>query len=86
MYVSSGIIDENAYSEQLRRDYQGAFEEWALEVGRLQAIMGPDSSSDSGDLHQARQRAAAAEIAYRASRDRLTENMGWMPPNSADLE
>jgi len=80
------MIDENAYSEQLRRDYQGAFEEWALQVSRLQAIMGPGSSSGSGDLHQAQQRTAAAEIAYRDSRDRLTENMGWVPRNSADLE
>ena len=80
------MIDENAHSEQLRRDYHGTFEEWAFEVGRLQAMKGPDSGSGPGDLHEAQQRAAAAEIAYRDSRDRLTDNMGWIPPNSADLE
>ena len=84
--MSSGITDENAHSEQLRRDYKGAFEEWALEVSRLQAIAGPDSGSGSEDLHEAKKRAEAAEIAYRDSRDRLTEDMGWAPPNSAEFE
>jgi hypothetical protein len=84
--VSSGIIDENANSEQLRRDYKGAFEEWALEVSRLQAITDPDSRSGSGDLDEAKKRAEAAEIAYRDSRDRLTDDMGWAPPNSAEFE
>jgi hypothetical protein len=85
--VSSGIIDENAHSEQLRKDYKGAFEDWALEVSRLQAIA--DSGSNDlheGDLHEAKQRAMAAEIAYRDSRDRLTDDMGWAPPNSAEIK
>jgi len=84
--VSSGIIDENAHSERLRKDYKGAFEEWALEVSRLQAITGPNSSSNSGELHEAKKRATAAEIAYRDSRDRLTDDMGWAPPNSAEIK
>ena len=80
--VGSGIIDENARSEQLRKDYKGAFDEWAFEVSRLQAVTGPDS----GDLHEAKKRATAAEIAYRDSRDRLTDDMGWAPPNLAEIK
>ena len=68
----------SATSERLRKDYKGAFDEWALQVSRLQAISG---SAPDG-VKEAEARTAAAEVAYRDSRDRLTEDMGWTPRNS----
>jgi hypothetical protein len=75
--VSSANSEGNTHSERLRQDYKGAFDEWALQVNRLQAIAG--SASDG--VKEAEERTAAAEIAYRDSRDRLTADMGWTPPN-----
>jgi hypothetical protein len=75
MNVSSANSEGNTHSERLRKDYKGAFDEWALQVNRLQAIAG----SPSQDLKEAEDRTAAAEIAYRNSRDRLTDDMGWTP-------
>ncbi|MCU1337023.1 MAG: hypothetical protein JWO19_2604 [Bryobacterales bacterium] len=77
--MSSGKIEENTHSERLRKDYKGAFDEWALQISRLQAI-----TSDSTDMKEAEERAAAAEIAYRDSRDRLTDDMGWTPPTLSE--
>jgi len=82
IYVSSGTTEENTHSERLRRDYKGAFDEWALQVGRLQTIAA--SASDAGIMKEAEEQTAAAEIAYRDSRDRLTDDMGWTPPNLAE--
>ncbi|HYV62143.1 MAG TPA: hypothetical protein VE958_05685 [Bryobacteraceae bacterium] len=73
---------ENTHSERLRKDYKGAFEEWALQVSRLQAITG--SAPDGGGVKEAEERAAAAEVIYRDSRDRMTDDMGWIPPNLAE--
>ena len=57
----------------LRAHYREAFEDWALQVNRLHAAI----ESQHGDivLRVAEERAAAAEVAYRESRDRLTEEM-----------
>ena len=57
----------------LRAHYKEAFEDWALQVNRLHTAI----ESDPGEavLISAEERAAAAEIAYRDSRDRLTEEM-----------
>jgi hypothetical protein len=73
--TSSGTTEENRHSEKLRKDYKGAFGEWALQMSRLQAIttVAPIGS----DRKEAEERASAAEIAYRDSRDRLTDDMGW---------
>jgi hypothetical protein len=79
--VSSGISEVNTRSERLRKDYKGAFDEWALQVSRLQAIAGPASEATSDDMKEAEDLAAAAEIAYRDSRDRLMDDMGWTPPS-----
>lgn len=57
-------------TERLRMDYQGAFDEWALQVSSLQTI----SSSASG-MREAEARVAAAETVYRNTRDRLTDDM-----------
>ena len=78
--MSSGTTEEDTRSERLRKDYKGAFGRWALQVSRLQAA--PDGS----DVKEAEERAAAAEIAYRDSRDRLTDDMGWTPPNMVEAD
>jgi hypothetical protein len=72
--VTSGTTEESTHSEKLRKDYQGAFDEWALQVSRLQA------APRGADVKEAEERAAAAEVAYRDSRDRLTDDMGWTLP------
>jgi hypothetical protein len=64
---------DNTHAERLRKDYKGAFDEWALQMSRLQA------AAEGCDLLAAKERAAAGEIAYRDSRDRLTDDMGWNP-------
>jgi hypothetical protein len=66
------------HSERLRKNYRGAFDEWALQISRLQAIAGSDPGAD---VKEAEARAEAAEVVYRDSRDRLTDNMGWTPPS-----
>ena len=57
----------------LRADYKEAFEDWAIQVNRLHAAI--ESESGESVIIAAEERAAAAEIAYRDSRDRLTEEM-----------
>jgi hypothetical protein len=59
-------------NQRLRADYKGAFDEWALEVSRLQDISG---SGDSCTKQQAEERVAAAEVLYRTRRDRLADDM-----------
>jgi len=59
-------------NERLRKDYKGAFDEWALEVSRLQEVSG---SGDSCHKRQAEDRVAAAEVVYRSRRDRLADDM-----------
>jgi hypothetical protein len=59
-------------NQRLRKDYKGAFDEWALEVSRLQEVSG---SGDSSHKQQAEERVAAAEVLYRARRDRLADDM-----------
>ena len=61
-------------TDRLRELYNSAFEEWALEVNRLQAEI--ESAPAGGvELKEAEDRAAAAENAYRESRDLLLEEM-----------
>jgi len=78
--VRSANSEGNTHSERLRQDYKGAFDTWALQVSRLQAIAG----SPSQDVKEAEDRTAAAEVAYRDSRDRLAVDMGWSPLTIAE--
>jgi hypothetical protein len=71
--VTAETTKDNTHSEKLRRDYKGAFDEWALQMSRLQAAV------EGSDMKETQERAAVAEVAYRDSRDRLTEDMGWNP-------
>jgi hypothetical protein len=71
--VSSRTTDQDPNNERLREDYRGAFNEWALQVSRLQQT---EATSPDGVIdHAAEGRVAAAEIAYRQTRDRLTDGM-----------
>ena len=72
-YVSSRTTDQDPNNQRLREEYRGAFNEWALQVSRLRQTEGnsPDRVIDEA----AAGRAAAAEIAYRQTRDRLTDGM-----------
>jgi hypothetical protein len=72
--------EEEANSERLRADYQGAFEEWALQVSRLHAITG--SPGGSFVQQEAEERVAAAETAYHDTRNRLTDDMVVDPGKS----
>jgi hypothetical protein len=71
--VSPPNTEEHLNSERLRADYKSAFEEWAHEVRRHRAA----ASSPCGSLtvKETEARVAAAEAAYRDSRDRLTDEM-----------
>ena len=60
--------------EHLRELYDNAFREWTLEMSRLQEARQLDVPN-LGVL-EAERRSAAAEAAYRATRDRLAEALG----------
>ena len=53
-------------SERLRTEYKAAFEEWVAQVNRYH---------QSANRKEAEARIAAAERAYRNSRDKLTDEM-----------
>ena len=50
-----------------------AFRNWAFQVGRLRVML--TSAVDSSVVKAAMEAVQGAEISYRASRNRLTENM-----------
>jgi hypothetical protein len=60
--------------KHLRELYDTAFREWTLEMSRLQQARQLDVPN-LGVL-EAERRSAAAEAAYRATRDRLAEALG----------
>jgi hypothetical protein len=62
---------------RLRAKYRGAFGEWALQINRLQAIAASQPAAEG--VQEAQQRAESAEVAYRRTRDRLTEDMANDP-------
>jgi hypothetical protein len=68
--LSSRTAKAKTRSKRLRAKYKGAFDEWALQVSRLQAITGSAAAKK-----EAEERVAAAETSYRDSRDRLMDNM-----------
>jgi hypothetical protein len=71
--VSSRTADQDGRVERLRADYKGAFDEWALQVSHLRKVK--QSVPDSLGEKEAEERAEAAQIAYRDSRDRLAEDL-----------
>jgi len=71
--VSCKIPNKETHSERLREDYKGAFGAWAEQVNRLQVIN--SSPAGVGVIEEAEARVSEAEVAYRDSRDRLTNDM-----------
>jgi hypothetical protein len=73
------MVETDGQIERLDADYRGAFDEWAVQVSRLQAIdeSGPDGlvMPDGSVIKEAADRVAAAEADYRAMRNRLADNM-----------
>lgn len=72
--MSYASEDRERHLERLRAEYQEAFEEWALQVGRLQTVSGADPMNCIA-TKEARQRAEAAENAYRETRDLLARDL-----------
>jgi hypothetical protein len=71
--VTSSIEEPNTHSERLRADYRVAFRDWALQVGRLRALT--TSADECFVVKEAEGRVEAAEVVYRDSRNRLTDDM-----------
>jgi hypothetical protein len=71
--VRPKTTDGGEHLRRLREAYTDAFGEWALQVRRLQAAVG--SAPGTLVVKEAEGRVAAAEIAYRHSRDRLANDM-----------
>ena len=55
----------------LRAHYDDAFKDWSLQLSRLHAVI--ESSPGGAVVDKAEERAAAAEVAYRKSRGRITD-------------
>jgi aminopeptidase N len=70
--MTCGILEEKPCLASLRAEYEAAFEEWALQVRSLQAII---SSAPGAVVTETEARVAAAERAYRESRDRLMQSI-----------
>ena len=67
--MSCETLEEKLQLEQLRAEYNGAFAEWAFAVKRLLVLEA--AADEILAVNAARERVAAAEDAYRLSRDRL---------------
>jgi len=68
------VSDKTKQTEGLRRLYDNAFREWALETSRFEEARRLDPRNVG--VLEAERRSEAAEIAYRAARDRLAEALG----------
>ena len=73
MYMSDTIGHAQTDSQRLRANYRDAFSEWALRVNQLHGVS--TGADDPVTIDAAQHRVEAAEIVYRESRDRLTEEM-----------
>jgi hypothetical protein len=71
--MSYASEDRERHLERLRAEYQQAFEEWALQVDRLQTVSGVDPTNCA--TKEARRRVEAAENAYRETRDLLARDL-----------
>jgi hypothetical protein len=67
------LIHKNTHRADLRAKYREAFDEWALEVRRSQAL-----AASVSDRKEADERVAVAESLYRTSRDQLTDDIGFL--------
>jgi hypothetical protein len=71
--MNPGVEKTKAHSEHLRADYRVAFRDWALQVDRLRDL--PAFGVEGSVANEAKRRVKAAEVVYRDSRNRLTDNM-----------
>ena len=71
--MRSTTTDRDTQLDRLRADYKGAFDDWVLEVGRRQKVS--ETTPDELILKEAEERVETAEAAYRATRNRLAEEM-----------
>ena len=69
LHMNSKTEDQEMNVERLTAEYKAAFEEWAAQVGRLQALS--ESEPDSWVVDEVRAKADAAQAAYRETRDEL---------------
>ena len=60
-------------SRRLWADYRVAFRDWAMEVDRLRGL--PAGAAGCSVVKEAEGRVDAAEVLYRDSRNRLTDDM-----------
>lgn len=70
--MTSQTADYKANLKDLRANYKGAFEEWALQVGHLQTVK---QSGSSLAIEEAEERVSTAEAAYLHTRNRLAKRM-----------
>jgi len=71
-------MDKEEQIERLNADYRGAFDEWAVQVSRLQEVTGSavgGSAAKDVVAKEAADRVSAAESDYRKMRNRLIDNM-----------
>lgn len=68
-----GCKDTGSRLEDLRSLYRSTFEEWASQVGHLDAIR--DSACEGDGLRETQERTTAAEARYRKVRNRLVQEM-----------
>ncbi len=75
-------MDQDAQNDRLREEYRGAFNDWALEVSRLQQIAETSqddktnpSAENPKSVVEAEGRVLEAERLYRTTRDRLADEM-----------
>ena len=71
--MSCETLEEKLQLEHLRAEYNGAFAEWAFAVKSLLVLEA--SADEMLAVNAARERVAAAEDAYRLSRDRLAQGL-----------
>jgi hypothetical protein len=71
--MNRGNLEDKLDLDHLWAEYEQAFDMWARQVERLQAIF--SSSSNCVVVRDVEARVVAAESAYLRSRDRLTEGL-----------
>ena len=68
-------------SSRLWKDYRTAFKDWARQVTRLKCLV--TSTAGGVDMKEAEHQAQAAELLYRDTRNRLTDDMNLRDEQAA---
>jgi hypothetical protein len=72
-HLYSVDVSSIAHSSRLWRDYRAAFKDWALQVKRLKCLT--TSTATRVVVKEAEDQVKAAELLYRDTRNRLTDNI-----------